>query len=50
MEKLAEKTKVRVPSKAKIRVVWEDNPENYTQERSKRIAKYITKVRRLIYY
>ena len=42
MEKLAEKTKVRVPSKAKIRVVWEDNPENYTQERSKRIAKYIT--------
>lgn len=42
MEKIAEKTKVRVPSKAKIRVVWEDNPENYTQERSKRIAKYIT--------
>ena len=42
MEKTAEKTKIGIPSKAKIRVVWEDNPENYTQERSKRIAKYVT--------
>ena len=30
MEKLAEKTKVRVPSKAKIRVVWYDNQDNNT--------------------
>ena len=40
MEKLIQK--VSIPKKAKIRVIWEDNPENYTQERSKRIAKYIT--------
>ena len=39
MEKLAEEVKTKVPSKAKIRVIWEDNPENYTQERAKRIAK-----------
>ena len=32
--------KVEVPSKARCRVIWEDNPENYTQERAKRIAKY----------
>ena len=42
MEKVVEKVKMEVPSKAKIRVIWEDNPENYTQERSKRIAKHIT--------
>ena len=42
MGKTLEKVKVNVPSKAKIRVIWEDNPENYTQERSKRVAKYIT--------
>lgn len=42
MENLVELQKRTVPSKAKIRVIWEDNPENYTQERSKRIAKYIT--------
>jgi len=42
MEKLVEKAKIAVPSKAKVRVIWEDNPENYTQERSKRIAKYIS--------
>jgi DNA repair exonuclease SbcCD ATPase subunit len=41
MEKVSSKSIVSVPNKAKIRVVWEDNPENYTQERSKRIAKYI---------
>jgi DNA repair exonuclease SbcCD ATPase subunit len=34
--------KVTIPEKAKVRVIWEDSPENYTQERSKRIAKYIT--------
>jgi len=32
--------KVKIPSKAKCRVIWEDNPENYTKERSNRIAKY----------
>ena len=41
MEKTLVKKMVDIPSKAKIRVIWEDNPENYTQERSKRIAKYI---------
>ena len=41
MEKTLVKKTVDIPSKAKIRVIWEDNPENYTQERSKRIAKYI---------
>lgn len=40
MEKLIQK--VSIPKKAKIRVIWEDNPENYTQERSKRMAKYFT--------
>lgn len=34
--------KIEIPSKAKCRVIWEDNPENYTQERSKRITKYFT--------
>jgi DNA repair exonuclease SbcCD ATPase subunit len=42
MEKTLEKVKLNIPNKAKVRVIWEDNPENYTQERSKRIAKYIT--------
>ena len=42
MEKLVEVSRTVVPSKAKVRVIWEDNPENYTQERSKRIAKYIS--------
>jgi DNA repair exonuclease SbcCD ATPase subunit len=32
--------KVVIPSKAKCRVIWEDNPENYTKERANRIAKY----------
>jgi len=41
MEKVLNKHVINIPNKAKIRVVWEDNPENYTQERSKRIAKYI---------
>lgn len=34
--------KVHIPKNAKLRVLWEDNLENYTQERSKRIAKYFT--------
>lgn len=42
MDKTLEKVKFNIPNKAKVRVIWEDNPENYTQERSKRIAKYIT--------
>jgi hypothetical protein len=41
MENLVEKGLIKVPSKAKIRVIWEDDPNNYTQERQKRIAKYI---------
>ena len=42
MDTVLMEKKVTIPEKAKIRVIWEDNPENYTQERSKRIAKYIT--------
>ena len=42
MEKTLELTKVMIPSKAKIRVLWEDNPENYTQERAKLVTKYFT--------
>ena len=42
MENLMEKTKISVPKKAKIRVIWEDNAENYTQERARRVGKYIT--------
>lgn len=42
MEKTLELTKVTIPSKAKIRVLWEDNPENYTQERAKLVTKYFT--------
>ncbi len=42
MEKLVEEVKIDVPNKAKIRIIWEDNPENYTQERSKRIGKYVS--------
>jgi DNA repair exonuclease SbcCD ATPase subunit len=29
-----------IPKKARIRVIWEDSPENYTQERQKRVVKY----------
>ncbi len=32
--------KTSVPKKAKIRIMWEDNAENYTQERAKRISKH----------
>lgn len=42
MEKLMEEVKISVPKKAKIRVIWEDNSENYTQERARRVGKYIT--------
>ena len=34
-------TKVKIPSKAKIRVFWSDTPENYTKERQKRINTYL---------
>jgi DNA repair exonuclease SbcCD ATPase subunit len=42
MEKTLELTKVGIPNKAKIRVLWEDNPENYTQEKAKLVYKYFT--------
>jgi len=32
--------KVSIPSKAKVRVVWEDKPENYTKERQKSMHTY----------
>ena len=34
--------KVDIPSKAKLRVIWEDNQENYTKERQKRVASYFS--------
>lgn len=33
---------VKIPSKASIRVLWEDAPENYTKDRVKRIEQYIS--------
>ena len=42
MEKTTLLVKTKVPPKAKIRVIWEDKSENYTQERQKRIAKHIS--------
>ena len=33
---------VKIPSKANVRVVWEDAPENYTKDRVKRIEQYIS--------
>lgn len=35
------KEKVSIPTKATVRVVWEDAPENYTKDRVKRIEQYI---------
>jgi DNA repair exonuclease SbcCD ATPase subunit len=35
-------TKINIPHKSKVRVIWEDDPQNYTKERQKRVAKYIT--------
>jgi len=35
------KEKVSIPSKASVRVVWEDAPENYTKDRVKRVEQYI---------
>jgi DNA repair exonuclease SbcCD ATPase subunit len=39
---MAMDTIVKIPKKARVRVVWEDKPENYTQERQKRVAKYMS--------
>jgi DNA repair exonuclease SbcCD ATPase subunit len=36
------KKKIDIPNKAKIRVIWEDSPENYTKERQKRMASYFS--------
>lgn len=36
------KTKIDIPSKAKIRVVWDDKPENYTKEKQKRLNSYFS--------
>lgn len=35
-------SKTKIPHKAKCRVIWEDDPQNYTKERQNRVAKYIT--------
>lgn len=36
-------SKVKIPSKAKIRVIWRDKLSNYTVERERRIGSYISK-------
>jgi DNA repair exonuclease SbcCD ATPase subunit len=36
------KKKIDIPAKAKIRVVWQDKPENYTKERQKRMSAYFS--------
>jgi DNA repair exonuclease SbcCD ATPase subunit len=41
MENTVKESVKTIPSKAKVRVIWEDDPNNYTQERQKRISKYI---------
>jgi DNA repair exonuclease SbcCD ATPase subunit len=42
MGNTVKKKKIDIPSKAKIRVVWDDKPENYTKERQKRISSYFS--------
>ena len=37
-----EKKELNIPGKAKIRVIWEDKPENYTKERQKRLNTYFS--------
>lgn len=39
MSEIKEKV-IEIPAKAKCRVIWEDDPNNYTQERQKRISQY----------
>ncbi len=34
-------SKIIIPHKAKVRIIWEDDPQNYTKERQTRISKYI---------
>ena len=33
-------TKIKVPSKANLRIFWEDKAENYTQQRRKKVESY----------
>ena len=42
MDNILETTQIEIPKKSNIRVIWEDDSENYTQERVKRINKYIS--------
>ena len=42
MSNTLKRKKVSIPEKAKIRVIWEDKPENYTKERQKRISTYFS--------
>ena len=42
MDNILEPIQIQVPKKSNIRVIWEDDSENYTQERVKRISKYIS--------
>ena len=35
-----EKTKITIPKKATVRVQWEDEPQNYTKDKVKRIERY----------
>jgi hypothetical protein len=41
MEKIIESS-VNIPSKANLRVMWEDEPQNYSKERVKRITSYFS--------
>jgi len=42
MGNILNKKKINIPSKAKIRVIWDDKPENYTKERQNRINAYFS--------
>ena len=35
MDNILETTQIEIPKKSNIRVIWEDDSENYTQERVK---------------
>jgi DNA repair exonuclease SbcCD ATPase subunit len=42
MSNTVKKKKIDIPDKAKIRVIWEDKPENYTKERQRRLSTYFS--------
>jgi len=40
---VSEKTNIKIPTGAKIKVYWDDKPENYSREAKNRIQKYFSK-------